>query len=157
MSFPAHCDTPDFPALLQCDARARELRGTIVEAPWTDMPPEVQALAEGTHPFSVLLTIVKRFEELGDTQWQSLHATIAGAFDQALVTAVLRRKLVLQAEVPSQEPPTSPASHDEHPVSVPPTEPSSLTVTEFPTASPERARTAEESEAPLRLYSNKGT
>ncbi len=145
----AHRDTPDLPALLQCYARARELRGVIVEAPWTDMPPEVQALAQGTHPFSALLTLVERFEELDDTQWQSLYGTIAGAFDQTLMTAALRRKLVFQAEVPSQEPPASPASHDEHLVSVPPNEPSSPTVTEFPTASSEQARTAEESEASL--------
>ena len=44
-----HRDTSEFPALDQCYVRAHKLRSLTADASWTEIPPEVQALAKGTH------------------------------------------------------------------------------------------------------------
>jgi hypothetical protein len=144
-----HRDTSEFPPLRQCYARADELRSLIEEASWTEIPPEVQALAKGTHPLSALLTFIKHFEEFDDKQWESFYATIAESFEQDLVTAVLRRKLVLQPDASLQESTISSAPYEEYSDFICTSEPSGEAEAKLPLNVLTQGGRAEESETSL--------
>ena len=117
-----HQDTPDFPSLRECQAQARELRDTISEASRSELSSAVYTLTGGTHPLSALLTLVKRFEELDNKEWESLHDILVSSFDKSLVTAIVRRKIVLQSELPLKVPATAAAPSGERSSHVSPSE-----------------------------------
>jgi len=59
-------DGSEFPPLLECQGRAKELRSAIAEVAWPNLHPAAEALAKGEHPFAQLLTLVEGQEELDD-------------------------------------------------------------------------------------------
>jgi len=144
-----HRDTAEFPALRQCYAHAYELRNVIAAASWTETPSEVQALAQGTHPLAVLLMFVERYEDLDDEQWEAFHTTIASSFEQSLVTAVLRQRLLLQGDSPIQESTIPSVPHEECVALVCPFPPTSADETTLSLDTPAQGETAEKSEIPL--------
>ncbi|MFQ5932067.1 MAG: hypothetical protein ACE5MM_06650, partial [Nitrospiraceae bacterium] len=79
----AHADQPDYPPLRECQARSRDLHRAISEAPWSALPPDTNALADGTHSFAMLLKLVEGLEELDDAQWD----TVAESFGKPLALA----------------------------------------------------------------------
>jgi hypothetical protein len=91
----SHGNRRDFPPLSECQARARELRHTIAEARGTDPSPDLQALAEGQHPFAALLTLIEHGDNLDDDQWELLQETVAQSLGTPLAVAASRGRLTL--------------------------------------------------------------
>ena len=97
-----HTDTADFAPLKECLEQATELRSGIAElaestqSTQSKYASEVEAIHTGSHPLVALLTLVEPLGEIDDEQWESLYDTIAGSFDRALSTAIVRHKLRFQ-------------------------------------------------------------
>lgn len=94
-----HRDHATFAPLLECQERARTLRHAIAEAPLSQLHPATEALAEGEDPFSDLLTLVGRQEELSDDDWSLLQDTVEQAFGKPLAVAASRGKLTIPEEI----------------------------------------------------------
>ncbi|MBI3304464.1 MAG: hypothetical protein HYZ72_20570 [Deltaproteobacteria bacterium] len=93
-----HRDGIAFPPLLECQAKASDLRRAVAEARWPEPHPATEALAEGTDPFSDLLTLVERQEELDDDHWGILQDTVEHSFGKPLAVAASRGKFAVPAE-----------------------------------------------------------
>jgi glucose-6-phosphate isomerase len=89
-----HRDESNFKPLLDCQAKARDLRRAIAEAAWQELPEDTQLLAAGIHPLAALLALAERIEELTDAQWESLSDVVSAALGKTLVGAASRGKLV---------------------------------------------------------------
>jgi hypothetical protein len=95
-----HREEPDFAPLLECLAKARELRQRAAEIefsgetdPPADVLEEVQSVADGHHPLCDLLAQVEEHDSLDDERWHDLTAHITRAFGKPLATAAARGKL----------------------------------------------------------------
>ena len=93
----SHRDRPNYPPLAECQARARELRRTVMETTGPEFPPEIKALADHEHPLAALVTLVERLEDLDDERWEALQETVSQALGSSLAAAASRGKLVLSA------------------------------------------------------------
>jgi hypothetical protein len=93
-----HRHQADFPPLLECQARARELRRTLLEAPWSDLYPITKPLAEGPYRFPALLALVEHWQDLDDERWKNLHEIVAQSFGRSLAVAASRGDLALPEE-----------------------------------------------------------
>lgn len=96
----AYRDQADFPPLRECQARARDLSQAISEADWSNLPPEAEALAEGTHPFTALLAFVEPSTDIDDAQWELLQETVAESFGKPLAAVASRGKLAIGTGLP---------------------------------------------------------
>jgi hypothetical protein len=94
----SHVSDAHFPALRDCQDKARELHGAIGEGSWTRLPAEAEPLAEGEHAFAHLLTLIEDRDELSDDHWASLHESVGTAFGKSIAAAAARMKLVLSLE-----------------------------------------------------------
>lgn len=94
----SHRDQPDYKPLVECQARAWELRRVVMEATGPEFPPEVKALVDHKHPFTALLTLVERLEDLDDERWESLQDTVSQALGSLLAVAASRGRLMVPAE-----------------------------------------------------------
>ncbi len=92
----AHVNNLDFLPLQEQQAKARELQQAIEEP--DDSASSFQALADGTHPFCALLTLIERREELDDEQWETLKEAVAEPLGKPLALAASRGKLIIPAE-----------------------------------------------------------
>lgn len=90
----AHRSSLEFGPLRQCQSLALQWIATIFEAPGSDLPPVAARLAEGTHPFASLLTLVVRRETLDDQRWARHHLAVGSAFGTALAAAASRGLLL---------------------------------------------------------------
>ncbi|MFQ5899328.1 MAG: hypothetical protein ACE5JN_13945 [Candidatus Methylomirabilia bacterium] len=99
-----HDEQRDYPPLRECQAKARGLHRAIAEAPWSQLPPDSKALAEGKHPFAVLLTLVEHLKNLDDGQWELLRDTVVESFGKPLAVAASRGKLAIQTGSGSRPP-----------------------------------------------------
>src|SRR5262249_28203935 len=92
-------DGSDFPPLLECQGRARELHSAISEASWPQAHPAAGSLAMGEHPFAQLLLLVEGQEELDDDQWALLQDVVEQTFGKSLSIAASRGRLSVPSVV----------------------------------------------------------
>lgn len=122
-----HRDQPDFPPLLECQARAREMRDATAAAQWPHVHPAAESLANGEDPFSDLLAWVEQQNALDDEEWALLHDTVEQFFGKPLAIAVSRGKLIVSEVSESVQPPSpSPQSTESVEVYIRPEATSSL-------------------------------
>lgn len=98
-----HRDTADFPSLLECQAKARELRDAITGFQGADLHPEALALSQGRHPFSELLTLIEGHEDLDDDLWLLLKNAVTGGFGKPLALSAARGKLLITKPVQASQ------------------------------------------------------
>ena len=108
-----HRDEPDFTALVDCHARARELRSEVLDL--ADPEPErVQTLTESIRGFCDLLTMIDERDALGDEKYARLEESVSTVFGRSLAVAVARGRLVIG---PVTEELPAPAGEAEFPAS----------------------------------------
>lgn len=90
-----HAECEHFAPLADIHNIADELLAAISNAQWSDMPPDTHALADGSHPFSTLLTLVEQQAELDDDAWGNLQDIVTQSFGRPLSVAAARGKLLL--------------------------------------------------------------
>lgn len=91
----AHRDDPGFRALVECQARGRELRGLLDGPPAADDDPEV--IAAQVRPFAELLTLLEGRDDLDDDRWAELDESVSKTFGRPLAIALARGKLMIVA------------------------------------------------------------
>ena len=100
-----HRDHIDFPPLSESQTKARELRQAIEGASWPDLHPDTDALTNGSHPFSDLLTLIESPTELDDLRWGLVHDSVEQNFGKVLAVAASRGKLIISPEpMPKKSP-----------------------------------------------------
>ncbi|MBI4636651.1 MAG: hypothetical protein HY727_09925 [Candidatus Rokubacteria bacterium] len=110
-----HRDDPGFPPLALCQAKARELRQTVVESPGQDVERETNTIADGIRVFADFLTMVDG-GTIDDERWGGLEDAVTQAFGRQLAVAVSRGKLYIPSESPpstADEPPPGPSTEEE--------------------------------------------
>ena len=90
----SHRSGEEFPPLVDCQAKARELRQTIADRQGQAVSPDISALAEGSHPLAELHELVFRGNTLDDERWASLERGVAQAFGPTLSLAAARGRLL---------------------------------------------------------------
>ncbi len=88
-----HRDNSNFKPLLECKEKACKLRQQIYESMKVKADPESEALVEGNHGFSQVLSLIEGAEELDDDRLTELQDAVALSFKRSLATAALRGKL----------------------------------------------------------------
>ena len=106
----AHQDFADFQALEQYKTQVREFRHKIASMSDTQMPADVQNLAQGRHPIAMILKLIEQSGQLDDRQWAQMTEVVAKSFGQTIAVAVSRGKLVVRKEASTSTPPTPAAS-----------------------------------------------
>src|SRR5262249_2273700 len=86
-------DEGDQPALHECQAKARELHRIIAASPAHHLPPVVELLARGEHPFACLLMLLNHDESLNDAERAALQRSVAWAFGRPLILSVAQARL----------------------------------------------------------------
>jgi len=105
----AHADGPNFAALVQCQAKAKEIQAAAQDpkAFDTDNAP---AFLESTPSFAALLSMIEGREALDDEKFAALEDTVTQAFGRALAVAATRGKLLVGGPAPAApERPAQPA------------------------------------------------
>ncbi len=89
-----HTDDPGFAPLVQCQAKAKELR-QIVNDPKTLETANPAAITEGAAPFANLLTLIEGREQLDDERFAALEDSVSHAFGRQIAVVATRGKLVV--------------------------------------------------------------
>lgn len=105
----SHADDPGFPTLVQCQAKAKELRQAVMD------PKAFETGAapahETTPAFAALLTLIEGREQLEDERFAALEDSVSQSFGRQLAVAATRGKLSIAgaaapaAPRPSPQPP----------------------------------------------------
>ena len=130
-----HVDDPNFAALLDCQAKAREIRAAVLD-PTGPTAESAAAIMESTPAFSALLTLIEGREQLDDEKFAVLEDSVVKLFGRTLAVAATRGKLVAGGAVATRAPerPAPPPRVLEEPVR--PIVPAPLRVTAPPLPSP---------------------
>jgi len=88
-----HVDDPNFAALLECQAKAREIRAAVLD-PKGPTEESAAVILETTPAFSALLTLVEGREHLDDAKFAVLEDSVTRLFGRTLTVAATRGKLV---------------------------------------------------------------
>src|SRR5256712_5958005 len=88
-----HVDDPNFAALLECQAKAREIRAAVLD-PKGPTAESAAVIVEATPAFSALLTLIEGREHLDDAKFTVLEDSVARLFGRTLTVAATRGKLV---------------------------------------------------------------
>jgi class 3 adenylate cyclase len=132
----SHLDDPAFPSLLECQAKASELRVAVSRAGNEGRGPAADKVLDSIKPFEDLLTLMLERDTLTDERWAQLDTTVARTFGRTLVNAAARGRLTItMAEKPAA--PGAPAASE--PVKERPKEPEFAPT---PAASPPRSSIA---------------
>jgi hypothetical protein len=125
----SHVDGPNFTALVQCQAKAREVR-QAAQDPRAFDSENAPAFLESTPSFAALLTMVENRDSLDDDKFAALEDAVTQSFGKTLAVAATRGKLVVAA---------APASAAERPAPAAPRglEPSPRMATPAPAAQPQ--------------------
>ena len=125
----SHVDGPNFTALVQCQAKAREIR-QAAQDPRAFDSENAPAFLESTPSFAALLTMVENRDALDDDKFAALEDAVTQSFGKTLAVAATRGKLVVAA---------APASAAERPAPAAPRglEPSPRMATPAPAAQPQ--------------------
>src|SRR5215470_2455910 len=104
-----HLDDPAFPSLLECQAKASELRVALSRAGNEGRGPSVEAVLERIKPFEDLLTLMVERDTLTDEQWAQLDTSVARGFGRTLVNLAARGRLTITLAEKTAAPPPPPA------------------------------------------------
>lgn len=88
-----HMDDPNFAALLECQAKAREIRAAVLD-PTGPTAESAAAIMEATPVFSALLALIEGREHLDDAKFAVLEDSVTRLFGRTLTLAATRGKLV---------------------------------------------------------------
>src|SRR5436309_5797449 len=126
----SHVDGSNFAALVQCQAKAREIRQAALDPKAFD-GENAPAFLESTPSFAALLSMIEGREALDDEKFAAIEDTVTQFFGRTLAVAATRGKLVVSvppapvAERPAQpgrkrpEPAARPAAAQPSPAPVP--------------------------------------
>src|SRR5213594_1304456 len=109
----SHVDGPNFAALVQCQAKAREIRQAALDPKAFD-GENAPAFLESTPSFAALLSMIEGREALDDEKFAAIEDTVTQFFGRTLAVAATRGKLVVSdppapvAERPAQPAPRTP-------------------------------------------------
>jgi class 3 adenylate cyclase len=92
-----HMDDPAFSQLLECQAKASELRLALSRANAERRGVTAKQVGEVILPFEHLITLIVEGGTLSEERWAQLEASVARAFGRPLVTAAARRRLSIGA------------------------------------------------------------
>jgi hypothetical protein len=99
-----HRDDQQYPALVECRARAQQLRAAVLAL--TELESDdTRRVAEGVSAFSDLLTMIENREALDDERYAHLEQSVSGHFGRSLAVAVARGHLGFVGDVFDPEPP----------------------------------------------------
>src|SRR5262245_21563054 len=105
----SHMDDPAFPSLLECQAKASELRVAFTRAGAEGRNLTAEQVTENIHPFENLLTLMLERDTLTDERWAQLDTAVARVFGRTLVNAAARGRLsISMPEKPAAPPPPPP-------------------------------------------------
>jgi len=109
----SHVDGPSFPALVQCLAKAKEIREAALDPKAFDTE-NAPAFLESTPSFAALLSIIEGRDALDDEKFAALDETVTQSFGRTLAVAAARGKLVIGAPppAPAVERPVAPAPRE---------------------------------------------
>jgi hypothetical protein len=97
--FVKHREQAAFVPLMACLSSASELQRAIAQVPLPDLHPEVVALADGTHPLSVFMSLILDRRHMKEEKIAAIQdVMIAGAFDNLLFIAALMGKLIIEEQ-----------------------------------------------------------
>jgi hypothetical protein len=88
-----HVDDPNFDALLECQAKAREIRAAVLD-PKGPTAESAAAIMQSTPVFSALLTLIESRDKLDAEKSAVLEDSVSRLFGRELALAVTRGKLV---------------------------------------------------------------
>jgi hypothetical protein len=101
-----HQDDPEFPALLACHAKAREVRATILAL--TDLESDdMRRAVEDVRTFADLVAMVEAREGVDDDRYGQLEESVSRNFGRPLAVAAARARLGFEGEFvepPAPEP-----------------------------------------------------
>lgn len=89
----SHMDDPAFPSLLECQAKASELRVAFSRAGHEGRGPAADKVLDNIKPFEDLLTLMLERDTLTDERWAQLDTAVARVFGRTLVNAAARGRL----------------------------------------------------------------
>jgi hypothetical protein len=92
----SHVDGPNFTALVQCQAKAREIRQSAQD-PGAFDSENAPAFLESTPSFAALLTMIENRDALDDDKFAALEDAVTQSFGKTLAVAATRGKLVVGA------------------------------------------------------------
>ena len=92
----SHVDGPNFTALVQCQAKAREIR-QAAQDPRAFDSENAPAFLESTPSFAALLTMIENRDALDDDKFAALEDAVTQSFGKTLAVAATRGKLVVGA------------------------------------------------------------
>jgi class 3 adenylate cyclase len=105
-----HQDDAAFQPLLECQAKASELRLKLSRVTSTSRDYPAERVDEAMMPFADLLTLVLGRENLDDERWMRLEENVGRAFGRQLVIAATRGRLAIAGAEPQARPtPREPA------------------------------------------------
>jgi len=101
-----HLDDPAFPALLECQAKATELRVAFTRAGADRRGLTAKEVLDHLVPFENLMILTVERDTLTDERWAQLDGAVARVFGRQLVNAIARGRLSTTTAVVAPEKPT---------------------------------------------------
>src|SRR4029450_3470912 len=101
----AHLDDPAFPALLECQANATELRLAFTRAGADRRGLTAKDVLDQLVPFENLMILTVERDTLTDERWGQLDGAVARVFGRQLVNAIARGRLSTATAVVAAEKP----------------------------------------------------
>jgi class 3 adenylate cyclase len=111
-----HLDDPAFPALLECQAKATELRLAFTRAGADRRGLTAKDVLEQLIPFENLMILTVERDTLTDERWAQLDGAVARVFGRQLVNAIARGRLSITTAVVAAEKPAPVAAPAPAPV-----------------------------------------
>jgi hypothetical protein len=105
-----HREDREFSGLVECQAKARELRAVLNGPPPADLAEQTALLESRLRPFIALVALVDGWNRLDDERCASLQDVIAQTFGRPLGLAALRGKLGHEGEPTRAAPRAAPAA-----------------------------------------------
>jgi class 3 adenylate cyclase len=91
----SHPEDPAFHPLLECQAKASELRLKLSRVAATNRDYSAHRVDEATRPFADLLALVDGQEDVDDERWMGLEESVGRVFGRQLLIAASRGRLAL--------------------------------------------------------------
>ena len=123
----SHPEDPAFHPLLECQAKASELRLKLSRVASANRDYSAHRVDEATKPFADLLALVDGQDDVDDERWMGLEESVGRVFGRQLLIAASRGRLVLagrtrrtRVEAPAPPPPRAERREAPAPESAPP-------------------------------------
>ena len=118
-----HLDDPAFPALLECQAKATELRLAFTRVGADRRGLTAKDVLNQLVPFENLMILTVERDTLTDERWAELDGAVARVFGRQLVNAIARGRLSIATAFAAVEKPAPVAPPAPPPVEVPQEQP----------------------------------